>query len=320
MTRYPLMSAEAEQQKDAVTSLNGNLDVRSNIPNSQCLRYTDSGLAALGGLRRNAFHGDSGGVGDEVGWQPSLAKQQSSRVFAADVQPFPTETECSTLEIDQRRVTQLAPPKRLTCEERRLQLCAKFDAVKFDAMIYAQADNSSPPRDIFMSTAPTYVPLKPLASGEGEGRLYMRLDPRIHWPHNRSERWYEAKMEEIKRRGGRKANFGKAAERMRQQRLEEERQAGAKPTETETAAPKQASSVTLSNDPQPWSHNRPMDFGDVPEQELPAYVRKNEDWLRATAWMRENREKSLRLNEEAAALRAAGKPWHHVLARKNRSL
>ncbi|CCF41704.1 hypothetical protein CH063_11906, partial [Colletotrichum higginsianum] len=73
-------------------------------------------------------------------------------------------------------------------------------------------------------------------------------------------------MEEIKARGGRKANFGKAAQRMRQHRLEAERR-----TEKEMWAIEQGASVSTNKQPQPWSHHRHMDFGDVPQEELPAY-------------------------------------------------
>ncbi|KAK1715964.1 hypothetical protein BDP67DRAFT_360390, partial [Colletotrichum lupini] len=120
-------------------------------------------------------------------------------------------------------------------------------------------------------------------------RFHMKLDPRIHWPHNRSDQWYKSKMEEIKARGGRKANFGKAAKRMRQQRLAEERQ-----EEEDNLA-------SARGEPRPWSHHRHMDFGDVPEEELPIYVRRNEEWVRGAAWMRKIHEESQRRDARRAA-------------------
>ncbi|KAK1569518.1 uncharacterized protein LY79DRAFT_528550 [Colletotrichum navitas] len=199
------------------------------------------------------------------------------------------------------------------CEERRLQLCATFNSAKFDAMIYGQAEATSPPEGVFVPVAPSNMLTNARFSGEGREQLYMRLDPRIHWPHNRSDHWYRAKMEEIKSRGGRKANFGRAAQRMRQQRLEAERL-----DKEEKRAAEQGLPVPHNKPPQPWSHHRPMDFGDVPEEELPAYVRKNPEWLQATAWMRENREKNLHRNKEAAALRAACQPCEHLFPRSGR--
>ncbi|EFQ35066.1 uncharacterized protein GLRG_10210 [Colletotrichum graminicola M1.001] len=202
---------------------------------------------------------------------------------------------------------------KTNCEERRLQLCATFNSAKFDAMIYGQAEATSPPEGVFVPVAPSNMLTNVQFSGESREQLYMRLDPRIHWPHNRSDHWYRAKMEEIKSRGGRKANFGRAAQRMRQQRLETERL-----DKEEKRAAEQGLPVLHNKPPQPWSHHRPMDFGDVPEEELPAYVRKNPEWLQATAWMRENREKNLHRNKEAAALRAACLPCDHLFPRSGR--
>ncbi|KDN68636.1 hypothetical protein CSUB01_03095 [Colletotrichum sublineola] len=202
---------------------------------------------------------------------------------------------------------------KMNCEERRLQLCATFNSAKFDLMIYGQAEATSPPGGVFVPAAPSNVMTNAQFSKGGSERLYMKLDPRIHWPHNRSDHWYNAKMEEIKSRGGRKANFGKAAKRMRQQRLEAERL-----EEEEKRASEQDLPVLNNKPPQPWSHHRHMDFGDVPEEELPAYVRKNPEWLQATAWMRENRAQNLRRNKEAAALRGAGLPFEHLFPRSRR--
>ncbi|OHE99093.1 hypothetical protein CORC01_05586 [Colletotrichum orchidophilum] len=196
---------------------------------------------------------------------------------------------------------------KLTCEERRLQLCDDFDSAKFDAMIYGQTDASRPPIGVFALAAPIANSKRASSSSGDDGRFHMKLDPRIHWPHHRSSQWYNSKMEEIKARGGRKANFGKAAKRMRQQRLAEERQ-----EVEERLAVSQGEPWRLNKSPQPWSHHRPMDFGDVPEEELPVYVRKNEEWMRAVAWMRKMREESIQRDGEAAARHAAGGFTQHL--------
>ncbi|OHW94428.1 hypothetical protein CSPAE12_06797 [Colletotrichum incanum] len=180
-------------------------------------------------------------------------------------------------------------------------------------MLYGQAEATSPPDGVLLPSALINNLANAQPSAEGREQFYMKLDPRIHWSHNRSEQWYNLKMEEIKARGGRKANFGKAAQRMRQQRLEGERR-----DEEEKRAIEQGLPVPINKPPQPWSHHRHMDFGDVPEEELPAYVRKNPEWLQATAWMRQNREQTLHRNKEAATLRAAGLPWEHLFSRSGR--
>ncbi|KAL1902913.1 hypothetical protein Sste5346_000825 [Sporothrix stenoceras] len=43
--------------------------------------------------------------------------------------------------------------------------------------------------------------------------VYAHIDPRVHWTRARPKDWHDAKQKEIKARGGRKANFGKAAQR-----------------------------------------------------------------------------------------------------------
>ncbi|KAK2045989.1 hypothetical protein LZ31DRAFT_463427 [Colletotrichum somersetense] len=218
-----------------------------------------------------------------------------------------------TGKVDHQKIAPGQQRVKTNCEERRLQLCATFNSAKFDAMIYGQAEAISPPGGVFVPVAPSNMLTNAQSSGEGREQLYMKLDPRIHWTHNRSDYWYNAKMEEIKSRGGRKANFGRAAQRMRQQRLEAERL-----HEEEKRAAEQGLPLLNNRPPRPWSHHRHMDFGDVPEEELPAYVRKNPEWLQATAWMRENREKNLHRNKEAAALRAADLPCEHLFPRSGR--
>ncbi|KAJ0167715.1 hypothetical protein CTA2_797 [Colletotrichum tanaceti] len=248
-------------------------------------------------------------------WQtiPSHGQGQNA-AFSAERQHLGNEDRpLITGRVDQQRTETNRLRRRLNCEERRVQLCATFDSAKFDAMVYGQADAASPPEGVVVPTAPINGSTKTPSLGKNPEQLYMKFDPRIHWPHNRSNEWYKLKMEEIRARGGRKANFGKAAQRMRQQRLEAERRA-----EEETWAIEQGASVSINKQPQPWSHHRHMDFGDVSQQELPAYVRKNPEWMHATAWMRENREQNLRRNTEAAALRAAGLPWEHLFPQSGR--
>lgn len=245
--------------------------------------------------------------------KPSYGQDQDA-AFSAESQHLGNENRpLTTGRYDQQRTETNRLRKRLNCEERRFQLCATFDSAKFDAMVYGQANAASPPEGVVVPTAPINGSTNTPSSGENPEQLYMNFDPRIHWPHNRSNEWYKLKMEEIKARGGRKANFGKAAQRMRQQRLEAERRA-----EKEMWAIEQGASVSTNKQPQPWSHHRHMDFGDVPQEDLPAYVRKNPEWMHATAWMRENREQNLRRNREAAALRAAGLPWEHLFPRSGR--
>ena len=58
---------------------------------------------------------------------------------------------------------------------------------------------------------------------------------------------------------------------------------------------------------------RPVDFGDVPEAELPEMVKSNPEWMKATAWMRKCREKSLERQKEMERRKKVGLPWKGLL-------
>lgn len=130
--------------------------------------------------------------------------------------------------------TPLLEKQRQSLVEERRESC-------LDQYIYGQGTSSSaPPPGIGLERRP--VPgLLPEEKG-----LFVHLDPRTHRIRPHSEQWYQIKEEEIKARGGRKINFGKAAQRIKEERLKED----------------------------------PEDF----EASLPDRVRNNESWLAATRW------------------------------------
>ena len=91
------------------------------------------------------------------------------------------------------------------------------NASEFDAWIYSQPAASEPPPGV----RPTARPDQPSKPRPPDEPYYAHIDPRLHWPQPHSERWFGAKQEEIRSRGGRKANFGKATQRMKEQRVRE---------------------------------------------------------------------------------------------------
>ncbi|ROT35519.1 hypothetical protein SODALDRAFT_68927 [Sodiomyces alkalinus F11] len=167
-------------------------------------------------------------------------------------------------------------------EAHRLRKAATFDQAKFDAVFYGQELAGPPPSGV---TVPPAKQKRAPPPGE-DGKLYLNIDPRIHWPRRWTDEWYENKMKEIRARGGRKANWGRAAQRMREQRLGEKAQSQ---VEADAVAPAQASTPRL-REPEPWMHHRRIDFEDLSEDELPDYVLENPAWARACAWMRSNAE------------------------------
>ncbi|GKT60529.1 hypothetical protein ColTof3_07868 [Colletotrichum tofieldiae] len=312
----------SEAQTNATVSAtsqrpNGVFDIHSGVSQTQRqwngpnMFHTRAALNPIV-LSSSDDEDEEDGMGSKNVWRVNPFYRQSRHLILPADGEYPRNANRPSITgiADYQRTEPDQPRKKLNCEEHRLQLCATFDSAKFDAMVYGQAEATSPPEGVLLPAALINSLATAQPSGEGREQFYMKLDPRIHWPHNRSEQWYNLKMEEIKARGGRKANFGKAAQRMRQQRLEGERR-----DEEEKRAIEQGLPVPITKPAQPWSHHRHMDFGDVPEEELPGYVRKNPEWLQATAWMRQNREQNLHRNKEAATLRAAGLPWEHLFSR-----
>ncbi|KAL2023794.1 hypothetical protein VTK56DRAFT_1061 [Thermocarpiscus australiensis] len=117
------------------------------------------------------------------------------------------------------------------------------DPSSFDALIYSQPGASTPPPEVDIPPpAPPTTKPKPspasaitdanaiaIANGKDQSApqdeedepLYADIDPRVHWPQHHSPAWHAAKQAEIRARGKKKANFGRAAHSLRQQRLRE---------------------------------------------------------------------------------------------------
>jgi hypothetical protein len=108
--------------------------------------------------------------------------------------------------------------------------------------------------------------------------------------HSRSQAWYAKKALEIQARGGRKFWFGKAPARIRwlqRKRVESHQIRGIT-----------GGKLPSRSDPQPQTYTRPLDFGDVPEAELPEDVRQNPGWLKACEWFRQQQNlRGIRLRQ-----------------------
>ncbi|PNP43886.1 hypothetical protein TGAMA5MH_04169 [Trichoderma gamsii] len=184
-------------------------------------------------------------------------------------------------------------------EERKKDKVHVFDSEAFDAMIYRQSTLRPPPGVASQAPARPKTPLKK-PSVEYQ-RQYLSINPAIHLPVKRSDNWHTKKALEIQARGRRKAWFGKVIERQRWLRAKE------KAEEDERNAAKESNQMALRIDPQPWSYNRVIDFGDVPHEELPEDVLQNPAWAKACAWHRENHAK--RIFREHAAKNANRAAW-----------
>ncbi|KPM37071.1 hypothetical protein AK830_g9492 [Neonectria ditissima] len=170
-------------------------------------------------------------------------------------------------------------PSKARNEASRSKRMADFDSAAFDAVIYRQSD-LKPPSGVSVGCSPITVP----ASSE-DARLALHVNPTIHRMYNRSEEWYQKKSREIKSRGGRKAWFGKTIERQRYLRSREAA------IEKERDRARKNRAIPPRREPRPRGHKQTLDFGMVPEKELPDDVQKNPAWLKACTWFRETRSR-----------------------------
>lgn len=111
-------------------------------------------------------------------------------------------------------VTRVPPLEQL---RRRVAEQRQNDSSALDAYIYGQSNSNAPPPGVAIQQPPKAPKVIPI-----EDAFAIHMDPRNrNRPH--SEEWYREKEEEIAARGGRKANFGKAVQRLSEQRRNEPR-------------------------------------------------------------------------------------------------
>ncbi|CAG1974460.1 unnamed protein product [Fusarium graminearum] len=171
-----------------------------------------------------------------------------------------------------QQVNQGLRTKANTDEEKPLPT---FDPVAFDSIIYRQS-RLRPPPGVHLSSR---IVENGSVSRRSE-RAYLLVNPAIHKTHKRSQRWYKQKCEEIKRRPRRKAWFGKVQARLRWARAEKER------LEQSRQNAQNDGTTPPFEPPEPRCFKQILDFGDVPEKELPEHVRNDPAWLKACAWLR----------------------------------
>lgn len=157
-------------------------------------------------------------------------------------------------------------------EKQRQRLTETQDISALDRFVYGQEGSSQPPPGV--RAMAEHEPAK------RENVFYGHIDPRTHWTRPRSDEWYERKGEEIKARGGRKANFGKAAQRMREQRLKED------PGEWEESLPERVRNdeawLAVMRDHHSRTHGVGSDHTPQPSEQQPpvrkkrAYRRRNQ--------------------------------------------
>ncbi|PNP80760.1 hypothetical protein FNYG_05888 [Fusarium nygamai] len=212
------------------------------------------------------------GKQDFQGSLPEVSAEIDDEVNMADVSDIDEEAKPA-------KPVSLSP--RAKAEARKKRLLVEFDSEAFDSLIYRQSSLQPPPHVTVSSRIVKYHPLY------GDQKpLYLPVNPAIHHMHKRSRAWYRKKCDEIRRRPKRKEWFGKVVERQRWlQALEVKNQEKIKQAQQDGTTPPYIP-------PEPRGVKRILDFGDLPEEELPEYVRSNPAWLKACAWFRECEDKA----------------------------
>ena len=107
----------------------------------------------------------------------------------------------------------------LSVAERQKQRIENHDPEKFDTYIYGKANEPFRPGSALFDVPWYAQPPRPVRPATHFGYF----DPRVHWSQPKPEQWYREKREEIRRRGGRKAQVGKAAATLAHRRLEDQK-------------------------------------------------------------------------------------------------
>lgn len=159
----------------------------------------------------------------EPNFQPGLTDFNFSREHSEQhIRPSYTNGIPRTQKNQQPRPRETKPAETIYPIPRKANLSQPLkmiDETAFDNLIYRQEGASTPPPEVIIPEPATRTPTPKLEAPDEP--VFANVDPRIHWTLPQSESWLRKKQEEINARGGRKVNFGKAAVRMKQQRLQD---------------------------------------------------------------------------------------------------
>ncbi|KAK4162570.1 hypothetical protein QBC43DRAFT_73836 [Cladorrhinum sp. PSN259] len=183
--------------------------------------------------------------------RPHAETRSSTASFDSDVEMADvedSETDASKPKMSNRvssKITSLPPPLKpvsklnipsrpsvsLPVPSPKLP-ASPIEPTELDMLIYSQEGASTPPPGLTIPKRKASMPqprqddaicldedAPPPPKPKEDEPLYANIDPRVHWPQDHSEEWYARKQIEIAARGKRKDNYGKAAQRLREQRL-----------------------------------------------------------------------------------------------------
>ncbi|KAI2638750.1 hypothetical protein GGS26DRAFT_542756 [Hypomontagnella submonticulosa] len=111
--------------------------------------------------------------------------------------------------------------KEKSLEEQQQNPITKHDSKKLDSYIYNKQNEPFRPGSASFGVPAYHLPPRPTQSAAA----FTYIDPRVHWNHHHSAKWHLEKQRNIRERGTRKTNFGRAAARLAKRKREEGDQA-----------------------------------------------------------------------------------------------
>lgn len=127
-------------------------------------------------------------------------------------QEKPLESESSASQLQQKETNQEEPThtaplygdyKPNTIEYQRQLRSKTYDSSVLDHYLNLQTESQAQAE---YEREHNLMPQK--SDNAAKAQIWGNIDPRVVWPKEQSESWYEAKRKEIDARGGKKANFG----------------------------------------------------------------------------------------------------------------
>ncbi|KAG6004131.1 hypothetical protein E4U21_001402 [Claviceps maximensis] len=169
----------------------------------------------------------------------------------------------------------------------------QHDQMDLDAAIYGQPGAAPPPSGVKIRQNPNET------GCQNEQTRYNCANLTIHPTHNKSGALDTRKFSETESRGGRKFWFGNVSGRLRWSQVNKK---VVRPQESDGREDpnEEHDGLQRRQDARPKFRSRALDFGDIPEEELPDYVQQNPAWLKACEFFRQTnqrREARFRVSE-----------------------
>lgn len=138
--------------------------------------------------------------------QPTENPRESESTISQLYQEGPNQERSNQQSLNQEEPKHSAPLygdyKPNTIEYQRQLRCLTYDPSVLDHYLDLQKKSQA------RAEIEKEQNIMPQSDNAAETQIWGNIDPRVVWPKEQTESWYEAKRKEIDARGGKKANFG----------------------------------------------------------------------------------------------------------------